>query len=43
MTSSAEASSIWTPRKMIRSSKSFVYGFMMRSPLAVRSRNSGRM
>ena len=42
MTSSALASSICTPRKMMRSSKSLVYGLWMRSPLALRSRNSGQ-
>src|ERR1700684_4010463 len=41
MTSFAEASSIWTPRKMIRSSKSLLYGFISLTPYEVRSTNDG--
>ena len=42
MTSLAEASSICTPRKMIRSSKSLLYGFISLIPYDVRSTNDGR-
>ena len=42
MTSLAEASSIWTPRKMIRSSKSLLYGFISLIPYDVRSTKDGR-
>jgi hypothetical protein len=38
----AEASSICTPRKMIRSSKSLLYGFISLTPYEVRSTNDGR-
>ncbi len=41
MTSLAEASSIWTPRKMIRSSKSLLYGFISLTPYDVRSTKDG--
>src|ERR1700761_4003791 len=41
MTSLAEASSIWTPRKMIRSSKSLLYGFISLTPYEVRSTKDG--
>src|ERR1700743_3915431 len=41
MTSFAEASSIWTPRKMIRSSKSLLYGFISLTPYEVRSTKDG--
>src|SRR5579859_946214 len=41
MTSLAEASSIWTPRKMIRSSKSLLYGFISLIPYEVRSTKDG--
>src|ERR1700743_3249547 len=41
MTSFAEASSIWTPRKMIRSSKSLLYGFISLTPYDVRSTKDG--
>ena len=41
MTSFAEASSIWTPRKMIRSSKSLLYGFISLIPYEVRSTKDG--
>src|SRR6202451_2870203 len=41
MTSLAEASSIWTPRKMIRSSKSLLYGFISLTPYEVRSTKEG--
>src|SRR6201999_2381434 len=41
MTSLAEASSIWTPRKMIRSSKSLLYGFISLTPYDVRSTKEG--
>ena len=41
MTSLAEASSIWTPRKMIRSSKSLLYGFISLIPYDVRSTKDG--
>ena len=37
MTSLADASSICTPRKMIRSSKSLLYGFISSTPYDVRS------
>ena len=42
ITSFAEASSIWTPRKMIRSSKSLLYGFISLIPYDVRSTKDGR-
>ena len=42
ITSLAEASSIWTPRKMIRSSKSLLYGFISLIPYDVRSTKDGR-
>src|ERR1700745_2078729 len=41
MTSFADASSIWTPRKMIRSSKSLLYGFISLTPYDVRSTKDG--
>src|ERR1700752_4571641 len=41
MTSLALASSIWTPRKMIRSSKSLLYGFISLIPYEVRSTKDG--
>src|SRR6202167_524762 len=41
ITSLAEASSIWTPRKMIRSSKSLLYGFISLTPYDVRSTKDG--
>src|SRR5215469_11433077 len=41
ITSLAEASSIWTPRKMIRSSKSLLYGFISLIPYEVRSTKDG--
>ena len=42
ITSFAETSSIWFLRKMMRSSKSFEYGFVTRSlPFAARSMNDG--
>src|SRR3974390_1366112 len=41
MTSFADASSIWTPRKMIRSSKSLLYGFISLIPYDVRSTKDG--
>src|SRR5580693_10805873 len=41
MTSLADASSIWTPRKMIRSSKSLLYGFISLTPYDVRSTKDG--
>src|SRR6185437_1633688 len=41
MTSLAEASSTWTPRKMIRSSKSLLYGFISLTPYDVRSTKDG--
>src|SRR6201992_2349994 len=41
MTSLADASSIWTPRKMIRSSKSLLYGFIALIPYEVRSTKDG--
>src|SRR5262249_57235267 len=41
MTSLALASSIWTPRKMIRSSKSLLYGFISLIPYDVRSTKDG--
>src|SRR5580700_7001730 len=41
MTSLAEASSICTPRKMIRSSKSLLYGFISLTPYDVRSTKDG--
>src|SRR5215471_1511067 len=41
MTSFADASSIWTPRKMIRSSKSLLYGFISLTPYEVRSTKDG--
>jgi hypothetical protein len=41
ITSSADASSTWTPRKMIRSSKSLVYGSIRLKPYAVRSSKFG--
>src|SRR6202034_4007443 len=41
ITSLAEASSIWTPRKMIRSSKSLLYGFISLTPYEVRSTKDG--
>src|SRR5712691_3269110 len=43
ITSLAEASSICTPRKMIRSSKSLLYGFISLIPYDVRSTKDGRM
>ena len=42
ITSLAEASSICTPRKMIRSSKSLLYGFISLTPYDVRSTKDGR-
>src|SRR6201999_2552905 len=42
MTSLAEASSICTPRKMIRSSKSLLYGFISLTPYDVRSTKDGK-
>src|SRR5579864_4687951 len=41
ITSLAEASSIWTPRKIIRSSKSLLYGFISLIPYEVRSTKDG--
>src|SRR6201996_3343395 len=41
ITSLAEASSIWTPRKMMRSSKSLLYGFISLTPYDVRSTKEG--
>src|SRR5579871_3191713 len=41
MTSLADASSIWTPRKMMRSSKSLLYGFISLTPYDVRSTKDG--
>src|SRR5215467_9953286 len=41
ITSFAEASSICTPRKMIRSSNSLLYGFISLIPYEVRSMNDG--
>src|SRR6202167_2916714 len=41
ITSLADASSICTPRKMIRSSKSLLYGFISLIPYDVRSTNDG--
>src|SRR6202021_3696911 len=41
MTSLAEASSIWTPRKMMRSSKNLLYGFISLTPYDVRSTKDG--
>src|ERR1700689_1643087 len=41
ITSLAEAASIWTPRKMIRSSKSLLYGFISLTPYEVRSTKDG--
>src|SRR5579863_3856694 len=41
MTSLALASSIWTPRKMMRSSKSLLYGFISLIPYDVRSTKDG--
>src|SRR6201992_3861223 len=41
ITSLAEASSICTPRKMIRSSKSLLYGFISLTPYDVRSTKDG--
>src|SRR5579871_2356987 len=41
MTSLADASSIWTPRKMMRSSKSLLYGFISLIPYDVRSTKDG--
>src|ERR1700685_3861042 len=41
MTSFAEASLSWTPRKMIRSSKSLLYGFISLIPYDVRSTKDG--
>src|ERR1700753_187689 len=41
MTSFAEAASICTPRKMIRSSKSLLYGFISLTPYDVRSTKDG--
>jgi hypothetical protein len=43
MTSFADASSIWTPRKMMRSSNILLYGFDSLMPYEVRSTNDGRM
>src|SRR5579859_5646870 len=42
ITSLADASSICTPRKMIRSSKSLLYGFISLIPYEVRSTKDGR-
>src|SRR6266568_4532204 len=42
ITSFADASSICTPRKMIRSSKSLLYGFISLIPYDVRSTKDGR-
>src|SRR5882757_946464 len=42
MTSFADASSICTPRKTIRSSKSLLYGFISLMPYEVRSTKDGR-
>src|SRR5215469_4559092 len=41
MTSFAEASSICTPRKIMRSSKSLLYGFISLIPYEVRSTKDG--
>src|SRR5215469_3587392 len=41
ITSLANASSICTPRKMIRSSKSLLYGFISLTPYEVRSTKDG--
>src|ERR1700744_4647555 len=41
ITSLALASSIWTPRKMMRSSKSLLYGFISLTPYDVRSTKDG--
>ncbi len=41
ITSLADASSTWTPRKMIRSSNSLLYGFDSLIPYDVRSTNDG--
>jgi len=41
ITSLADASSICTPRKMIRSSNSLLYGFISLIPYDVRSMNEG--
>jgi hypothetical protein len=43
MTSLADVSSIGAPRKMIRSSNSFVYGESSLNPYDVRSVKVGRM
>jgi hypothetical protein len=43
MTSLAEASSICTPRKMMRSSNILLYGFDSLTPYDVRSMNDGMM
>src|SRR6266542_3643424 len=43
MTSLADASSIWTPRKMIRSSNILLYGLDSLIPYEVRSTNDGMM
>src|SRR3954447_13838693 len=43
ITSLADASSIWIPRKMIRSSKSLLYGFISLTPYVVRSTKDGMM
>jgi len=43
ITSLAEASSICTPRKMIRSSNSLLYGLDSLIPYDVRSTNDGTM
>src|SRR5918992_4453936 len=43
ITSLADASSICTPRKMIRSSKSLLYGFISLTPYVVRSTKDGMM
>ena len=42
ITSLADASSICTPRKMIRSSKSLLYGLDSLTPYYVRSTKDGR-
>src|SRR5205814_5780820 len=43
ITSLADASSIWTPRKMIRSSNILLYGLDSLIPYEVRSTNDGMM
>jgi hypothetical protein len=42
ITSLAEVSSIWTPRKMMRSSNILLYGLDSFTPYDVRSMNDGR-